>query len=493
MDSVDENEVTFAQSANATGKTHGAASIIVAFYKMHPGAQVYTAAAPPEGNLKRLLWGEIGKIREKHARLFNDDDTGILNIQRSAAEFITGVTIPATGTPEEREARFSGKHAPYILFVLDEGDGIPAEVYKGIESCMSGGHIRLLVLFNPRRKSGPVWLKIKGREGKLIKLTAFTHPNVVTGKDVIPGAVSRAKTLQRINQWSRPLAPGEKPNESCFEVPDFLVGEVGHTQGGEAFPPLAAGWRYVTEPTLFYMTLGDFPPQTANQLINETWIDAAVSRWQLWQSTRGLLPPQNARPIIGQDVAELGQDQNVLCARYGTWVAPFETWGGVDTLITGEKAARRYHEIGALKAHIDGSGVGAGVWPVMNRLGCTAFRIMTGATPVSIDTGKRRAAKIGDSDDILGEFGLIRDELWWRAREWLRTEPGAMLPPDEELKEELLSPTYTVDNRGKLKVTEKTAIKELIKRSCDKADAFVLTFAETEEEEAGSLSVSTYA
>lgn len=496
MDSVDQNEVTFAQSANATGKTHAAASIIVAFYKRYSGAQVYTAAAPPEGNLRRLLWGEIGKIRERHPRLFRDDSLSSLNIQRSAAEFITGVTIPASGTPEEREARFSGKHSPYILFVLDEGDGIPAEVYKGIESCMSGGHIRLLILFNPRRKSGPVWRKITAHEGNLIKLSAFSHPNVLTGQELFPGAVSRAKTVQRINQWSRPLTLGERINENCFEVPDFLVGEVGVTQGGALFPSLQAGWRYIHEPTLYYMTLGEFPPQGSNQLINETWINDANTRWLLWESTRGIMPPQNVRPIIGQDVAELGQDENVLCARYGSWVAPLVTWSGVDTLVTGERAARYYHEIGALKANVDGSGVGAGVWPVMNRHGCNAYRVMTGGAPKDVNGRRRFAVFEGDdlmNDDKIGDFGLIRDELWWRAREWLRTDKSAMLPPDEALKEELLIPTYSVDNRGKLKITDKTAIRELIRRSCDKADAFVLTFAETEEEGISTLGVSSYA
>ena len=40
-----------------------------------------------------------------------------------------------------REAKFSGKHAPYLLFILDEGDAIGDEVYRGIESCMSGGRM----------------------------------------------------------------------------------------------------------------------------------------------------------------------------------------------------------------------------------------------------------------------------------------------------------------------------------------------------------------
>jgi hypothetical protein len=112
------------------------------WYMCFPGSQVYTAAAPPENNLKKLLWGEIGSIIENHSDLFKTDTVTSLHVQRSAQSFLTGVTIPMSGTEAQREAKFSGKHASYLLFILDEGDAIPDEVYSGIESCMSGGQGR---------------------------------------------------------------------------------------------------------------------------------------------------------------------------------------------------------------------------------------------------------------------------------------------------------------------------------------------------------------
>ena len=71
MESVRDNPITIAKSANATGKTHGAARVAVWWYKSFPDSQVYTAAAPPESNLKKLLWGEIGSITEKHPSYLN--------------------------------------------------------------------------------------------------------------------------------------------------------------------------------------------------------------------------------------------------------------------------------------------------------------------------------------------------------------------------------------------------------------------------------------
>ncbi len=51
-----------------------------------------------------------------------------------------------------------------------------------------------------------------------------------------------------------------------------------------------------------------------------------------------------------------------------------------------------------------------------------------------------------------------------------------MLPPDEMLIEELQAPTYEVD-RGKIRVMRKTTMREVLKRSPDRADALCLTFA----------------
>ncbi len=232
MESVRDNPVTVAKSANATGKTHGAARVAVWFYKCFPDSQVYTGAAPPESNLKKLLWGELGSLTEKHGELFKGDTVTKLHAQRSAQSFLTGVTIPMSGTESQREAKFSGKHAPNLLFIIDEGDAVPDEIYQGIESCTSGGHARLLIMFNPRAEVGAAYRMIRDGRANIIHLSAFNHPNVMSGKDEIPGAVTRETTIRRINEWCRPLLGGEKNSEECFELPNFLEGQTAKSQSG---------------------------------------------------------------------------------------------------------------------------------------------------------------------------------------------------------------------------------------------------------------------
>ena len=463
MESVRDNPVTVAISANGTGKTHGAARVAVWWYKAFTDSQVYTSAAPPEGNLKRLLWGEIIGTSERHPELFRGDTITSLNISRSAQSFITGVTIPVSGSEAIREAKFSGKHAPHLLFIIDEGDAVPDEVYKGIESCMSGGHARLLVMFNPRSESGEVFRMIRDKRANVVHLSAFNHPNVKTGRDIIPGAVNRENTVRRITQWCRPLAEGESPDAECFELPDFLIGSIAKSQSGEEYPPLKAGWYKIVHPTFSYMVLGQYPAQGSTKLISRSWINRARDRWDEYVLLNGEIPSQHISAVMGLDVAEHGVDSNVAVFRYGGYVEQPVPWSGIDIPSTADKASELFKSKDVSRCNVDGTGVGAGVAPMMQRNGCSAISVKVASRPTQTTE--------------LGDFALLRDQLWWSCREWLRTDE-AMLPPDELLIEELQIPTYDTNAKdGKIRSMDKATMKELLKRSPDRADALCLTFA----------------
>jgi len=463
MESVRDNPVTVAQSSNAVGKTHAAGRIAVWWYKCFSESQIYTAAAPPESNLKKLLWGEIGGTVEKHPDLFKSDTVTNLHIARSAQSFLTGVTIPMSGSEAQREAKFSGKHSPHLLFILDEGDAIPDEVYRGIESCMSGGHARLLVMFNPRAEVGEAYRMIRDGRANVVKLSAFNHPNVITGMDTIPGAVTRETTIRRINEWCRPLVEGEQKDNECFKLPAFLEGQTARSHSGQEYPPLKPGWYKIMEPAFSYMVLGRYPAQGSKQLISREWIAKARSRWDAYVLEHGERPPEYTTAIMGLDVGEFGSDANVACFRYGGFIERLIPWGGVDTVVTGDRAISEYKGRSVSVANVDATGVGAGVAPHMQRAGCSAIPIKVASTPTQ--------------STELGEFQILRDQIWWACREWLRTDSGAMLPPDELLIEELATPTYEVIN-GKIRVMKKETMRELLKRSPDRADALCLTFAE---------------
>lgn len=464
LESVRDNVVTVAISANATGKTHGAGRTATWFYCCHDKVKVFTAAAPPLDNLKNILWGELGTITKEHPELFVNDTQTFLDIRRGPEDFLIGVAIPSSST--DKEARFSGKHRPFMLFVIDEGDAVPDEVYKGIESCMSGGHVRLLIMFNPRKSSGAVYRMIQKEEANIVHLSAFSHPNVRTGEDVIEGAVTRDVTVDRINRWSRPFKAGDSDSErSTFILPDFLVNTIAPKKDGGIWPPLQPGKYKIKDPALSYMVLGQYPAQGSNQLISEEWISGARSRYDLYVAEYGETPPPGAKGTMGLDVAEMGDDSNVAVGRYGGYLTSFDAWSGVDTVVTGDKAIEWYRgHVGINRANVDANGYGAGVAPHMQKFGEGVV-----ATGIKVTWKPTISTELGD-------FKILRDELLWRVREWLRRDPGAMLPPDIELDEELRCPTYSTET-GYVEVMKTDKMKEELGRSPDKLMALALTFA----------------
>lgn len=482
MRSVVLNPVTLARSANGTGKTHSAASIAIWFYMTYPDAQVYVTSAPPvETNLKNLLWGEILRIVHKNPELFIGEKIIELQIERAPRVFIQGVTIPTTGTKEEREAKFSGKHAPHLLFIVDEGDAVPEEVYSGIESCMSGGFARLLILFNPRGKFGHVFNIEEQHKAKVIHLSAFRHPNVIVGKDLIPGAVSRETVVRRINEWTRPLISGEEPKKSeIVETPEYLEGAIAKSLEGIDYPPLPRGKRVVMDNAFFYMVMGVYPDQNEDQLISPEWLEAARIRWDDYVARHGEVPPV-PQGRFGLDVAEYGGDFNVPLFRYGDYVERVEKiWQGVDPIVTGDKAVEIIERKNPEITLVDGTGAGSGVAPYIarKRKGTLAYSIKVAGKPSPMIQTE------------IGEFYQLRDQIWWACREWLRTQ-NAMLPPDPMLLEELRVPTYRVTN-GKIHIMDKDTMREKLKRSPNFADALILTFVPANKARVISLSGARY-
>ena len=51
-----------------------------------------------------------------------------------------------------------------------------------------------------------------------------------------------------------------------------------------------------------------------------------------------------------------------------------------------------------------------------------------------------------------------------------------MLPPEPMLLEELMTPTYRMDDRGKIHIMDKDTMRAKLKRSPNYADALILTF-----------------
>lgn len=482
MDSFDKHVITIVKSGNGVGKSHGAARIAVAAYKMNENVQVYTAAAPPESNLDMILWGQIRSLLAKYPEMFGDDNYGsskYIGRKNDPLSYIIGLPIPQSVDSAQRKARFSGKHAPHLVFILDEGDAIPMDIYEAIESCMSGGFVRLVVMFNPRADVGPLSKMEKKKTGNVVALSALTHPNVVTGKNLFDGAVDRPTTVRRINEWTRPLFVHEVADSECFSVPEYLVGADSFSHGSIPYPPLAGGTRKITDPQFFYMVLARYPSLGENQLISAALIEAAVTRWEKRVEQFGSTPPGRTRPTMGVDVSEMGGDWTVVALKYGEMITIADRWQRKKIPETADLCAAHYLDSRVLYANIDANGVGAGVAPMMERLGCDNVHGL-------LMQSKPEMKSFSPEQAELGQFRRLRDFLWWGMKHWLENNPESMLPPDENLIEELKAATYSVEN-GNIVVSDTDFFREKISRSPDTATAVILANCHEFEEAVGEI------
>lgn len=166
----------------------------------------------------------------------------------------------------------------------------------------------------------------------------------------------------------------------------------------------------------------------------------------------------------GLDVARFGEDRTALAKRQGnTLLGPVQYWRGKDTM----------QVAGMLKAEYDGArvkpeaicvdviGLGAGVVDRGRELGLPIVAVNVAESPA---TGER--------------YNRLRDELWFKAREWFAGRDVKMVR-DDELIAELTMPNYKILSSGKIQVESKDEIKKRAggNTSPDLADAFCLTFA----------------
>jgi phage terminase large subunit len=87
-----------------------------------------------------------------------------------------------------------------------------------------------------------------------------------------------------------------------------------------------------------------------------------------------------------------------------------------------------------------------------------------------------RAINVGEAAATRENCMRLRDELWFKGREFFQDRQCSM-PKDDALIAELTAPTYTFTSSGKMVVESKTDLKKRGMRSPELADAFLLTFA----------------
>ena len=203
--------------------------------------------------------------------------------------------------------------------------------------------------------------------------------------------------------------------------------------------------------------LGEFPEADDDVVIPLYLLESAT--------TRDVDAVENVMPVWGLDVARFGDDRTALCKRQGNVLSePIKSWRNKDLMeicgiILTEYESTPYQERPS-EILVDSIGLGAGVVDRLNEM----------------DFGAEiRGVNVAESPALGQRYGRLRDELWFKAREWLEARDCHM-PQDDDLISELSSVRFKYLSSGKLKVESKDEMKRRGQASPDLADSFVLTF-----------------
>lgn len=202
--------------------------------------------------------------------------------------------------------------------------------------------------------------------------------------------------------------------------------------------------------------LGEFPNKDDETVIPLELVLAAQSRD---------VEDLPVYPVWGLDVARFGDDSCALAKRRGNkLMEPVKEWRDTDTMQTAGIVMKAYqdtppddrpHEI-----LVDVIGLGAGVVDRLTELGL----------PV-------RGINVGEAPAADQQYMRLRDELWFKGREWFSARDCSFPAEDEKTASELINPTYDFHSNGRIVVEAKKDMKKRGVPSPNCADAFLLTFA----------------
>jgi len=343
------------QKGHNTGGTKLAAALVNHFLHSFSPSIVYTYA-PNWKQIKNLLWKEILSDRVGSGLPGKTLD-GALRIDLAPGHFATGV---ATKNLSKEDVQ--GQHQQFLMFVMDEAEGMPDFLFEAIDTMASGGIVIILYLANPRTRTSRFHRIRSSPEVAPFRISCINFPNVREDRDLIPGAVTRAHVCNMVrDQCVIPNGVQEKHSEDDFTF--TLSFEVKyHMPDGY---PVSHEIGTIFKPTgdFLYQILG-IPPVTGagDVLINVGRFEAALRR------EADELPVVDLEwAQIGCDVARFGFDRGSFFSKYAGQAKRFAMVDDAVTqryveLITDEAELLRRADAKRLTIRVDGTGgFGAGV------------------------------------------------------------------------------------------------------------------------------------
>jgi phage terminase large subunit len=407
------------RSCHGAGKTTTIAALCNWKLAAFPESLVLTTASSWT-QVRRTLWGEIRK-QARIAGLFEANQISTTSIKLDDKHFALGIspTIPENA---------QGFHAPNMLIAVDEATGVDREIIDALWGNATANDAQMILIYNPiSTDSFPFDAEAKG-DWHLITVSAFEHPNVVEGRDIIPGAVTREWIDDRLNSWSYEI---EQPKEITDPTALYI--------------PWKDKWYRKTS-IVASRICGEWPEDGGEGFIMAELVTASYKA----EHTPGI-------KAIGVDVARSGEDSTVIAFFDGNNQLPFEIVRGKDLMRVANRLRELYHE-GWQVIGVDDTGIGGGVVDRLREMNVHVFGVNFGSSPQGYMRDK--------------PMMNVRTELYFLVEEELRREKISLID-DRELLQELTTVRLR-EGTNKYLLESKEILKQRLGRSPDKADATCL-------------------
>lgn len=432
------------EAGHTVGKTKLSSGILNHFFDCFVPSIGY-AFAPKEDQIRDLLWKEVASDRAGKGLPGKVND---LEMKRAADHFAKGrATSNAHGKGTEG---VQGQHGRYLIFVLDEAEGIADFVWPAVRSMTSGGISIVLMLANPRTRTSQFHKQRENPKVKNFRISCVSHPNVRLGREVVPGAVQRDYVDGYLDSEHVETVSQHDEDAHTFEVP---------WRPGKIFKPDAE---------VLFRVLGIAPANISSN----TFVPAG--RFEAAQS-RGPLKEDLKRARLGLDVARYGDDFGTLYVRHAGRVWRSAQMSKLDTneyarIVKAE--ALRLKSLGVTSLHVrvdGGGGFGGGV---IDQLKVDDELLRGFADFLTVEV------HFGGSPSDASAYADLATEMYGEAAESLKGLQLVQPPP--LLESDLCDRPYTWVNKSGVSVkrlTPKDDFKKRHGRSPDDGDGFVLAAA----------------
>lgn len=381
--------------------------------------------APTLRQVKDLLWSEL-RTAHKKALLPIGGELLQLSLKFDEDHFCVGFS-----TDSENMDKFTGLHQSNQLVIFDQAGGIDPNIWEAAEGLMTSANCKWLAISNSAISDGELanicMPDRRTRFGKwnVLRITAEESPNVVAGRNIIPGLVAYDWVEKRKAAWGE-----DDPLYKIFVKAEFVPDS-----------------EMVVVPYNFVVNAFNYLGEMGSTI------------------------------SIGVDVARKGTDSTVLTAVSGSRVLEIERTTGNDLMtvvglvVNFVRTLKETYKLPVVAIKVDTIGVGAGVYDRLVELDLEDLEL-----PV-IGVNNAETKSVVENERYLN----VRAEMAWAFRNKMQTGQiglAALNVSDNDIREyvrgDIQAMRFKISSSGKIQIVDKDELKQILGRSPDYWDSLVL-------------------